>query len=123
MVRLGGQWRKFPWVPRQGLVPHTSPRDLAILESISFRPGESHSHYDNLFVLHAVGFGEVVDTDIAELICQYLAAIADVVPGNDQDQHSAAFEPTIHMIEEQPLHALRFVLADLKIIWRIQVNQ
>src|SRR6266478_3126226 len=123
VVRLGGQWRKFLWGPHEGLVPCAGSNDLAILESIPFGPGESHSHYSDLFVLHAVGFGEAVDADVAELICQYLAAIADVVPGNDQDQHSATLEPTIHMIEEQPLHALRFVLTDLKIVWRIQVNQ
>ena len=83
------------------------------------RDSENH----DLLVFDAFGFGKPIDVDILELERQDLAAVADVVRGNDHHQNASALQPTIHVIEKQPLHALRFPLADFEIVGRIQVNQ
>src|SRR5260370_16585739 len=101
---------------RQGVIPDTSTCDVAVLESIPFGPCQPHSHDNDLTVFHALWFSEPINSNIPELICKYLAAIAQVSPRNDQQQNAAALEPAIHMIEEQPLHALPSLLADLAII-------
>src|SRR5260370_5519094 len=108
---------------RQGVIPDTSTCDVAVLESIPFGPCQPHPHDTDLIVFHGLWLREPINSNIPELICKYLAAIAKVSPRNDQQQNADALEQAIHMIGEQPLHALRSLLADLEIIRRVQIDQ
>src|SRR5713101_235703 len=51
------------------------------------------------------------------------SAIGNSLGRNNEHQNAAAYQPAVHVLQEELLHALRFLFANVEVVRRVQIGQ